>query len=765
MPSISCVRRLAAITGAILAIGTAARAQPFADTFNPGADAVVTVQAQQLDGKVIIGGYFTSLDGGGTGSIARNHIARLNADGQVDATYDVGANDRIQALAVQPDGKILVAGTFTMLGGGGTGTTPRNYIGRLNADGSLDASFNPGADNNVLAMALQADGKILLGGLFTTLGGGGTGTTLRYHLGRLNPDGSVDTGFDPGTDGSILTMMQQADGKILVGGFFSKVGGGGSGVTPRQRIARLNLDGSIDASFAPASTGNALFAIATQADGKILLGGQLTTLGGLPRSEIGRLNADGSVDASFDPGANDAIGSMAVQADGRILLGGSFTMLGGGGTGTTSRQHIARLNADGTLDPSFDPGANEQVTGLMLQADGKILVAGWFSTLGGGGSGLAPRNHTGRLANTSAPVQSLEVVAGGTAVRWSRGGPGPELWRVTFESSTDAVNYTMLGAGSRRPGGWQLAGLNLPLGQNVSVRARGYYRGSGYLSGSESFVESIGGFVIQPCTYALSSSSAAVPSGVNAGSVVLTTNLGCPWSAPSSTFVTVTSDSAGTDSALITWVTAINPSPSPRTAALTIAGLTFTIAQAGASTTRRVPNDFNHDAITDLAVFRPALGRFFVAGQPNTDWGAPGDLPVPGDYDGNGSPEVAVFRPGNGTWYIKGGATVSWGLAGDIPVPGDYNGDRITEMAVFRPKTGEWLVRNGGTFTWGLSGDLPVPADYNGDGITDIAVYRPSTGTWFVRGLTTAAWGFAADIPVPADYNGDGTADIAVYRP
>jgi hypothetical protein len=129
-----------------------------------------------------------------------------------------------------------------MLGGGGTGTTPRNYIGRLNPDGSLDTSFDPGANGSVGAIALQPDGKILVGGDFTTLGGGGTGTTPRKYIGRLNPDGSLDTSFNPGADGYVHALALQSggsDGKILVGGDFTTLGGGGTGAITRNHIARL----------------------------------------------------------------------------------------------------------------------------------------------------------------------------------------------------------------------------------------------------------------------------------------------------------------------------------------------------------------------------------------------------------------------------------------------------------------------------------------------------------------------------------------------
>jgi hypothetical protein len=112
----------------------------------------------------------------------------------------------------------------------------------------------------------------------------------------------------------------------------------------------------------------------------------------LPRSLIGRLNSDGTLDISFDPGANIGVSDLEVQADGKILVGGGFTTLGGGGSGTSMRNHIGRLNADGTLDASFNPGANSTVVDLEVQADGKILVGG-FSPPGGGGTGTTTQLH------------------------------------------------------------------------------------------------------------------------------------------------------------------------------------------------------------------------------------------------------------------------------------------------------------------------------------------------------------------------------------
>ena len=148
--------------------------------------------------------------------------AEVRAQSALDG-FDPGANNTVEALAVQADGKILVGGEFTTLGGGGTGTTTRNHIGRLNPDGTVDTGFDPGANGTIFDLAVQADGKILVVGDFTTLGGGGTGNALRNKIGRLNADGTLDTSFNPGANAFVLTVALQADGKILVGGGF-KIG-------------------------------------------------------------------------------------------------------------------------------------------------------------------------------------------------------------------------------------------------------------------------------------------------------------------------------------------------------------------------------------------------------------------------------------------------------------------------------------------------------------------------------------------------------------
>ena len=242
-------------------------------------------------------------------------------------------------------------------------------------------------------------------------------------------------------------------------------------------IGRLNSDGTLDRSFKPAVANDGCI-VAVQADGKIVMGGQFGILDGQPRLYTGRLNADGSLDLSFNPGyfamgavplyhRNDAyepyVSSLAVQADGKILVAGMFAQLAG-----QSHWNIGRLNADGTLDTTFDPGINETyptVSSLVVQADGKILVAGQFKKLGG-----QSRTNIGRIYNTGAATESL--VFHGTTVTWMRGGTGPEVWRTTFEYSFNGSSWTNLGAGTRIPGGWQLSRLALPT--NSTLRARGY---------------------------------------------------------------------------------------------------------------------------------------------------------------------------------------------------------------------------------------------------------------------------------------------------
>jgi bacillolysin len=185
---------------------------------------------------------------------------------------------------------------------------------------------------------------------------------------------------------------------------------------------------------------------------------------------------------------------------------------------------------------------------------------------------------------------------------------------------------------------------------------------------------------------------------------------------------------------------------------------------AGAAAARPVA-DFDGNGTTDIGVFRPSAGTWYVRNGATTALGLTGDVPVPGDYDGNGTADAAVFRPAVGGWYRTGAAPVFFGLNGDIPVPADYDGNGTTDLAVYRPSVGGWYIQGAAPVFFGLNGDIPVPGDYDGNGTADIAVYRPTVGGWYRNGAAAVFFGLNGDIPVPGDYDGNGTADVTVYRP
>jgi len=313
------MKKILFFLGALLSFVTHAQnpgdvAQSFGPFPGSGFNATVNAIALQADGKIFVGGWFNSYNG-----VTENYLIRLNANGTKDATFNTGTgfNAVVRATALQTDGKILVGGSFTSYNG-----VTENHLIRLNADGTKDATFSTGTGFNaiVFAIALQADGKILVGGFFTAYNG-----VTENHLIRLNADGTKDATFNTGTgfNAFVRAIVPQADGKILVGGGFNSY----NGVT-ENRIIRLNADGTKDATF-NTGTGfnNWVNAIAPQADGKILVGGQFTSYKGVTENGIIPLNADGTKDAAFNTGTgfNAFVMTIAPQVNGKILVGGAFS--------------------------------------------------------------------------------------------------------------------------------------------------------------------------------------------------------------------------------------------------------------------------------------------------------------------------------------------------------------------------------------------------------------------------------------------------------
>ena len=282
----------------------------------------------------------------------------------VDAGWNPdAANNSVVSMAVQPDGKVLLGGTFTTLGG-----VARNRMARVDAAGVVDPAFDPNVNGEVVAMVLQPDGKIVIGGIFSSVGG-----QTRNGLARLNADGTLDTAFNLNADSFVYGLTAQPDGKILVAGGFDDIGG-----TPMGKVARLTAEGALDTGFANPVCNNTAACTVVQPDGKIVVGGVFSMVGGQTRQGLARLNSNGTLDTSFTQSANGWVYAMARQTDGKLVVGGSFTSIG-----STTRNRVARLDANGALESAFNPNLNDLVWGIALQADGRMLIHGRFTTVGG----------------------------------------------------------------------------------------------------------------------------------------------------------------------------------------------------------------------------------------------------------------------------------------------------------------------------------------------------------------------------------------------
>jgi uncharacterized delta-60 repeat protein len=429
--------------------------------FNGGGVQTVTVQA---DGKVLVGGNFTTYNGN---AAAPDHLLRLNPDGSLDNSFNPGGsgfglNNIVQAVAVQADGKLLVGGDFRAYNGNAAAP---DYLLRLNADGSLDSSFNPGGsgfglNNIVQTVTVQADGKLLVGGYFRAYNGNAAAPD---QLLRLNPDGSLDSSFNPGGsgfdfDGVVSTVAVQADGKLLVGGYFFEYNG--NAAAP-DNLLRLNADGSLDSSFNPGGDGftnQDVLALVVQADGKVVVGGFLSNYNSTDTpNHLIRLNPDGSLDSSFNPGGsgfNTSISSsfisvqaVGLQADGKLLVGGDFSAYNGN---RAAPDRLLRLNSDGSLDSSFNPGGfglNNIVYAVAVQADGKLLVGGGFTAYNGN---VAAPDRLLRL-NANGSLNDAATAPAGLAYTWSNGATGASItvsqpgdYRAVATTTSNGTGYSNL---------------------------------------------------------------------------------------------------------------------------------------------------------------------------------------------------------------------------------------------------------------------------------------------------------------------------------
>lgn len=388
-------------------------------TFRPGTGANDWIQSAVLqpDGKILIAGRFTQYNGS-----PRSRVARLNPNGSLDESFNpgTGPDKDISHILLQQDGKIIIAGPFERFN-----NLPRRSIARLNPDGSLDISFNIGTGANKAGrrVLLQEDGKIILAGFFTQFNG-----EPRNRLVRLLPDGGVDPEFNTngGPNDSVLSLCQTPDGKLWIGGEFTRIDS-----KEARHLAQLNADGSL------ANTSNAegpILDLLALPDGLVMAGGTFNRIIGWDRNNLGRIKLADALDRSYKIGSgfDGSVRCMALLPDGGLLIGGEFNRVD-----DQPRRGIARLSSSGSLNKELDTklGGVGMVRAILVQPDGGVIVAGDFSANGSTNSTRITRI----LGAAHAPGKIARSVGGSF--------PATSGWRHTGVDMQKGTIYEIVATG------------------------------------------------------------------------------------------------------------------------------------------------------------------------------------------------------------------------------------------------------------------------------------------------------------------------------
>jgi uncharacterized delta-60 repeat protein len=422
-------------------------------TFNVGSGAnnIIFNSAVDENGKIVIGGNFTAY----SGSAAANRLARINTNGTLDTSFNVGSginggsNQTVYTTLPLTESKVLIGGDFTIYSGS-SGTTA-NYIARLNTNGTIDTTFKGYTNNAVYTSATQSDGKIIIGGAFTSLG------YLTPAIAKLTTQGNLDYTFNAGAgaNSNVYTFATQSDGKILIGGLFTSYSG-----SVANRLARINTNGTLDTTF-NAGTGfssGEVDVIKVQPDGKILVGGSFITYSGSTTNRIVRVNTNGTVDTTFNIGTgfnNGQVYDLQLQSDGKIVAVGTWTLTYSG----SSAIRIARINPSGSLDTTFNSGTtgfNANQYSCQIQNDGKIIVVGLSATYSGSAVqrirrintngtldttfniGTAGLNNTANVARIQ-PDQKIVVIGSFTSYSGSAAGVVTRIVRINTDGTRDTT--------------------------------------------------------------------------------------------------------------------------------------------------------------------------------------------------------------------------------------------------------------------------------------------------------------------------------------
>jgi uncharacterized delta-60 repeat protein len=653
---------------------------------HPSESARGSGMALQPDGKIImVGGKYAN--DATLGSV----VARFNADGSLDTTF--GSNgwtsiifgNRVETattVAIQPDGKIVVGGSASIPDVGSRAT-----IARLNPDGSLDTSFD--GDGKVTVEFRDINGaypvtmnslKIANNGKIVFVGGAaGPNLSSKTIIGRLNPEGSLDTGFDE--DGKIMDgagfwndLIVQPDGTIFA------VGTASFQNYSLMIAARYNNGGGVrewDFFRGQEFVRAALNGIAAQPDGKLIVVGHYNS-----KILAMRFNPDGTIDNSFDSTTvtpPEQAFSVALQPDGKIVAN----------VVTTSNPNgfsLIRYNSNGSLDSGFGSGGivnnrfgsdPEFGRKIIIQPDGKILVGGSLFQ-----NSFAMMRYQGESAVPDKPLFDYD---GDGKADLSVFRPSTGFWYIARPTGVPSQNFdsTQFGANGDltvpadydndgrtdvavfRPsdGTWYLlqstAGFRAAqFGANGDIPVPGDFDGDGKANLAV-FRPSTGAWYIARATGIPSQNFDSVPFGANGDKPI-----------------------------------------------------------AGA--------DFDGDGKSDVTVFRPSDGNWYRLNSSNGSFvgihfGTAEDKPVAADYDGDGKTDLAVWRPSDGVWYrINSGAdtfaATQFGASQDRPAPADYDGDGRADLAVFRPSEGNWyLLKSTQGFTgaqFGSNGDVPTPNSF-----------------------------------------------------
>lgn len=756
----------------------------------------------QPDGKIVIGGA-VQVDAL-LGQVTEFALARYNADGVLDSTFDgdgklLTSADSFAAcndLVLQSDGKLIAVGRAIL---NGSPSITRFVMFRFDTTGALDSSFGTGGVVKTLvggrngganSAILQPDGRVVLAGQLAFPDPSGANND--FGLIRYNVDGSLDPSF--GRNGSVITSVAVddnaktlallPDGKLIVAGGAAGVGGG-----PSLALVRYQPNGALDQSFGRKVPGritavirgavDEAASVLVQPDGKIIVAGRSRATNRYYFS-LARFNADGMLDAAFGDngtvytkiGTGDSDGegrAVALQSDGKIVVVGRlFDANNTGGNESLYYFAAARYNPDGSLDNSFDgdgitivsaPNEDNQAYAVAIQSDGKIVIGGYFDTLPGlqrtNILAVVRLNQDGSLDNsfdldgivTTDVTGELDtayavlVQPDGKILVGGSTGLDPSSFYVLIRYNSDGTLDGTFGTGGIMS--------TLPGGQFTGIRS----------------------LALQPDGRILAAASARL-SGQNDFAVVRFNPNG---SIDSSFGVNGRfSLSMGGNSADFATAMVLLPSGKMIAVGNTTAAANPDIALVGINSNGTVDTTFGTNGVfvTDYAplgnsgetataaVLGPG-GALFVAGSLSV--GSSGTRrdyllakyriapKTSFDFDGDGRTDIGIFRPSTGEWFHIRSSDLSvrgtqFGNSEDKIVPGDYDGDGRTDVAVWRPSTGAWYILPSSTsvyygVSFGSPNDIPSPGDFDGDGKTDLAVFRPSDGNWYFLNSTT---GFSA---------------------